>query len=326
MTEEVEDRNPEAQIVLQVLGKENAAQGVALIRLGHAQGENLPAWDAGAHIEVQLGPDVVRQYSLCGDVDDHSTFVIAVLNEPLSRGGSRFIHERLAVCDRLVVRGPRNRFRLVDADHYVFIAGGIGVTPILPMVRSATQRGKQWSLFYGGRTRGSMAFLEELDAVKDTGSISIWPLDETGPIDLASALESLDPSSGAIYCCGPEGLLTAVETACHERGLRKLLHTERFRPRLLEDDHKGEFEVELARTEVVLTVAESESILDAAERVGISVLSSCREGTCGTCEVTVIDGQPDHRDSVLDDEERAASETMMICVSRSLGPRLVLDL
>ncbi|MEU4766387.1 PDR/VanB family oxidoreductase [Actinosynnema sp. NPDC023794] len=295
--------------------KELIADGVARLSLRHPRGEPLPAWEPGAHVDLVLGPDLVRQYSLCGDPADRSTLQVAVLHEPSGRGGSRYVHSTLSEGSAVHVRGPRNQFPLVAAERYLFVAGGIGITPIVPMIRAVAGRGASWRLLYGGRTRSSMAFVGDLrDRYGDR--VVVRPQDETGLLELDSFLAA----DAEVYCCGPEPLLAAVEQRSPAR-----LHVERFRPKAVEGERTS-FEVELARSGRTLAVPEDESILDAVEEAGVTVLSSCREGTCGTCETGVLEGVPDHRDSVLDDEERAACDVMMICVSRSRSRRLVLDL
>ncbi|GHB15410.1 ferredoxin [Streptomyces viridiviolaceus] len=300
--------------------RETAADGVLVLTLRHPLGEPLPGWEPGAHVDVVLGPDLERQYSLCGDPADRSVWRIAVLREPEGRGGSARLHDRVGVGDKVRVRGPRNHFRLEPAARYRFVAGGIGITPILPMLAAAEESGAEWTLLYGGRSRRSMAFAGELERYGDR--VTIAPEDESGLLDLGPVLD--DVSDGTlVYCCGPGPLLDAVEERCPPGVLR----VERFRPKEREgSDADTEFEVELARSGRTVTVAPDVSVLDAVRAAGVEVLYSCTEGTCGTCETDVVEGTPDHRDSVLTDEERAAGETMLICVSRCRGKRLVLDL
>lgn len=299
--------------------REPAADGVLALTLRHPLGKTLPVWEPGAHIDVVLGPGLERQYSLCGDPADRSAWRIAVLREPDGRGGSAHVHEQVGQGDKVRVRGPRNNFALEPAPRYRFVAGGIGITPILPMLAAAEAAGAEWTLLYGGRTRRSMAFGEELARYGDR--VTIAPEDETGLLDLPSVLDDV-PEGTLVYCCGPGQLLDAVEERCASGVLR----VERFRPKEQETDGDTEFEVELARTGRTLTVAPDVSVLDAVRDAGVEVLFSCTEGTCGTCETDVLDGIPEHRDSVLTPQERESGETMMICVSRCRGRRLVLDL
>ncbi|MFH9816989.1 PDR/VanB family oxidoreductase [Streptomyces sp. NPDC017230] len=308
----------EAELVVERRGM--AADGVLLLALRHPLGRPLPAWEPGAHIDVVLGPDLERQYSLCGDPADRAVWRIAVLREAAGRGGSAYVHDELRTGDKVRVRGPRNHFRLEPAARYRFVAGGIGITPILPMLAAAEEAGARWSLLYGGRTRDTMAFTERLERYGD--HVTIVPEDESGLLDLASVLDDV-PGGTLVYCCGPGPLLDAVEARCPAG----ILRVERFRPKEAEPSGTDtEFEVVLARGGRTVTVPPGVSVLDAVRAAGVEVLHSCTEGTCGTCETDVVEGDPDHRDSVLTDAERAAGETMLICVSRCRGRRLVLDL
>ncbi|MEU3614704.1 PDR/VanB family oxidoreductase [Streptomyces sp. NPDC006872] len=299
--------------------REFAADGVLALTLRHPLGEPLPAWEPGAHIDVVLGPGLERQYSLCGDPADRAAWRIAVLREPAGRGGSAHVHEQVRQGDKVRVRGPRNHFALRPAPGYRFVAGGIGITPVLPMLAAAEAAGAEWSLLYGGRSRASMAFTEELAGYGDR--VTVAPQDESGLLDLGSVLDTL-PEGTLVYCCGPGPLLDAVEERCPAGAL----HVERFQAREQPTGEDGEFEVELAQSGRTLTVAPGVSVLDTVRAAGVEVLYSCAEGTCGTCETDVLEGEPEHRDSVLSPQEREAGETMMICVSRCRGKRLVLDL
>lgn len=308
--------------------RREAAEVVSLV-LRPADGTALPSWAPGAHIDVTLPSGLVRQYSLCGDPGDTSAYRIAILREANSRGGSAEIHH-LPVGQALAVRGPRNHFALAAATTYLFLAGGIGITPILPMLRSADEHGVQWRLVYGGRSRKSMAFLDEVLTV-DGGSVDVVCEDERGYPDFESEIAKLGPGS-AIYACGPPAMLAAVERQCAQSGHPDVLHLERFTAggRPVSADASGQqneaFEVELARTGVVLPVGPRESLLQVIRTVVPTVLYSCEEGYCGTCETRVLSGVPEHHDEVLTDEERAVGETMMICVGRSKTARIVLDI
>ncbi|MFF3377499.1 PDR/VanB family oxidoreductase [Streptomyces sp. NPDC002680] len=307
----------EAELVVD--RRELAADGVLALTLRHPLGEELPPWEPGAHVDVVLGPELERQYSLCGDPADRSAWRIAVLREPDGRGGSAYVHGQLGLGDKVRVRGPRNHFALKPAPRYRFVAGGIGITPILPMLAAAEAAGAEWTLLYGGRTRNSMAFTEELGRYGD--KVTFAPQDETGLLDLDSEVGRLAEGT-LVYCCGPGALLDAVEAVCPGGAL----HVERFTPKAQQGGDEREFEVVLQRSGRTLTVPVDVSVLDTVRGAGVEVLYSCTEGTCGTCETDVLEGTPDHRDSVLSDEEREAGETMLICVSRCRGPRLVLDL
>jgi ferredoxin-NADP reductase len=300
------------------------AEGVVELRLLDDSGSGLPPWTPGAHVDLVLG-DLVRQYSLCGDPTDAMSYTVAVLREQDSRGGSSYVHDRLVDGAKVTVRGPRNHFPLVSAPAYEFIAGGIGITPLLPMIAEADASGADWHLTYGGRTRASMAFTALLAHYGDR--VTFAPADEVGLLDLGTILG--EPRSGAlVYCCGPEPLLAAVETVCDAGWPAGSLHLERFAAKVTESPSGGErgFELVLAGSGVTLQVPPDKSVFDTIQDAGISVLGSCHEGICGTCEQAVLEGEVDHRDSVLNESERAANDAMMVCVSRCLSDRLVLDL
>jgi ferredoxin-NADP reductase len=304
---------------LLVSSVELVADGVLALALRHPLGEPLPGWQPGAHLDVVLGPGLARQYSLCGDPADRAVWRIAVLREAAGRGGSAYVHEHLRRGGTVRVRGPRNHFPLEPAGRYRFVAGGIGITPLLPMLAAADRAGADWTLLYGGRTRAAMAFTGELARYGDR--VTLAPEDETGLLDLAPVLDGV-PDGTLVYCCGPGPLLDAVEERCPPR----ILRTERFHPKEQLTEANGEFDVVLARSGRTVAVPPDVSVLDAVRAAGVEVLYSCAEGTCGTCETEVLEGVPDHRDSVLTEAERAAGETMLVCVSRCHGNRLVLDL
>ncbi len=315
----------EATVPVVVAGKHRDGDAVAVLTLRRADHGPLPAWEPGAHIDVLLTNGLTRQYSLCGDPDDHDGWRIAVLREPAprGRGGSAYVHDFLDVGTRLEVRGPRNHFPLRDADSYLFLAGGIGITPLLPMIRTVAARGADWRLAYGGRARSTMAFRAELERYGDR--VRFFAEDEAGRLDLDRLLGTPVPGR-QVYCCGPASLLDAVEKKCAgwDPGA---LHMERFAPGALAPASPDEgFEVRLAQSGLSLSVPPDRSILDVLEENGITLLSSCRAGVCGTCETAVLDGAPEHRDSVLTPEERQANASMMVCVSRCSGGGLVLDL
>jgi ferredoxin-NADP reductase len=300
------------------------ADGVVSLQLRSQDGSLLPGWAPGAHIEIELDGGVIRHYSLCGRPDDSANWRIAVFREPASRGGSKVLHEGVRPGDVISVKGLRNNFALVDSDRYLFIAGGIGVTPILPMVREVAARGKPWSLTYGGRTRTSMAFVEELCEIAG-GDLRVVPEDEYGLLDLDGLL-SEPRADTSIYCCGPGPLLDAVEQRC-KNWPAGALHVERFTPRERPDTCRdGEFDVELAQSGRRLRVPDDRSLLEVLEDAGLAIDNSCRAGICGTCEIRVVDGIPEHNDDVLSDDERESNDVMLPCVSRSRTAVLVVDL
>lgn len=304
-----------------IADREECAEGVVALGLEPVEGA-LPAWAPGAHIDLAAGGGHERQYSLCGDPADADRWRIAVLDVADGRGGSRWIHEHVRVGDEVEVTGPRNHFVFDAAPSYQFVAGGIGITPILPMIRAAEQAGADWRLAYGGRTRSSMAFLDELQVYGDR--VVVQPQDDVGLLDLPAILGAPVPGR-AVYACGPEPLLAALEAVMEGRA-GEHLHLERFSPKAPVDASGDAFEVEVASTGARVMVEEGVSIIDALAEAGVDVDFSCREGTCGTCETGVLGGVPDHRDSILTAEERDANDCMMVCVGRCRSGPLVLDL
>lgn len=317
------------------------AEGVLSLEVEPLHGEMVPDWEPGAHLDVVLGDGLVRQYSLCSRPGH--PWRVAVLREPASRGGSEFVHTQLRPGTVIGIRGPRNNFALTPASSYRFLAGGIGITPILAMAREAEARGVPWTLDYLGRSRTSMAFQDELLEFGD--KVHIHADDVDGRFDLSGHLE--EPAPGMVaYACGPGGLLGVLLAAAENWSAPDLLRVERFvadpagEPRAVtggdpsDDDTRsgdtspeaGPFRVEL-NDGAVIEVPADQSILQTLEDNGYAPLNSCREGICGTCETGVISGDVDHRDSLLSEDEKAASETMMICVSRACGGcRLRLDI
>jgi ferredoxin-NADP reductase len=303
------------------------ADGVVSVVLRSPTGDPLPAWTPGAHVAVTLPSGLVRQYSLCGPADDVYSYTIAVLMVGDGRGGSREVHERVRIGELLEVGEPRNNFGLVDAPRYLFLAGGVGITPILAMIESLQRQSDspRWRLIYGGRSREAMAFV---DRVHTLASVDLFPQDQAGLPDIAGALAGCPPGT-AVYCCGPPAMIAAVQDAC-ARHPELTLHVERFTAATGEapppaDD--GAFDVELVRSGVTVSVPEGTSVLDAVLEVNPDTPFSCAAGFCGTCETKVLAGEVDHRDELLSDDERQSNATMMICVSRSrAGSKLTLDL
>jgi ferredoxin-NADP reductase len=302
------------------------ADGVAGLDLVSHNGRDLPAWTPGSHIDVVLRPGTERQYSLCGDRADRSRWRIAVLREEEGGGGSVALHDEVRVGQTLRVRGPRNHFafEVTPGTAYRFVAGGIGITPLRAMVSAAAEAGADWTLEYAGRSRATMAFAAELAAAHPE-RVRICAADEGARIDV-TALFGAPRTDTAVYVCGPARLIDAV-TAAMAGWPPTALHAERFEAREFGDPvWPDPFEVELALSGTTVTVQPGQSVLDAVTGAGVVVLSSCRVGTCGTCETPVLEGPVEHRDSVLTPAEQADDVVMMVCVSRAAGPRLVLDL
>jgi ferredoxin-NADP reductase len=300
------------------------ADGVVALDLVSHNGRDLPAWTPGSHVDLLLPatgglPALERQYSLCGDPDDRATWRVAVLREDVGRGGSVRVHDDVDVGGRLRVRGPRNHFPFEPApgSPVAFVAGGIGITPLRSMIAAAEAIGLDWSLDYAGRSRTTMAFADEL-VDRFPARVRLHPADE-------GARLRIDSLAGAdVYACGPARLLEALEGT-----LGAAVHLERFEAKEFgEPIWPDPFEVELLSSGAVITVTPEVSVLEAieAQAPDAFVLSSCRRGTCGTCEVPIVDGDIEHRDSVLTPLEQAESAVMMVCVSRAACSRIVLDL
>lgn len=297
----------------------DVSEGVLGIRLVPTDREFLPVWQAGAHLTLILPNGLERQYSLCGDPADRSHFDIAVLRTSDSLGGSSWIHSNARPDVQLKVTGPINHFELEPAYSYTFIAGGIGITPIKAMIESLPQR-REWHLVYVGRSRGSMAFADEL-VDRYPGRVLVHASDENvGGLNFEKFLAAVETD---VYCCGPEALTARVAAAVP----RERLHVERFQP--IERTAIGgsqSVEVSCRKSKKDFHVPAGQSILDALQHNGLPVLGSCRKGVCGTCEVRVVSGLPDHLDSVVDDEEKDRAGIMFPCVSRATTPQLVLDI
>ena len=320
--------NVTESLVLRVEHVRAEAKDVLAFELASLDGCDLPPFTPGAHLELQLRNGKIRHYSLLNDPAERHRYVIAVGLAQETRGGSRFIHESLRQGDTLVVNGPRNNFPLdEEASRYCFVAGGIGITPILSMIRWCVRHAKEWRLVYAARNRTRAAFYEELLAL-DPQRAQFHFTDEHQGAHLP--VGTLVTSLGAdeqLYCCGPEPLMQAVKSASSTIANR--VHFEWFTPPELPQPEvvgSAGFEVVLRRTGRSIQVSDDQSILDALEANGVEAPFSCRAGICRTCETTVCAGTPDHRDHVLSAEERAAGTSMMICVSRALGPSLELDL
>jgi len=313
------------------------ADGVVALELGAADGYDLHPFTAGSHIDVELpvkdahGHFMVRQYSLCNDPSERDRYVIGVSRDPSSRGGSVYLHDEVKPGDLLHISTPRNHFELYEpAEHTVLIAGGIGITPLLAMARRLSALGKRWRLFYCVRTEQRAAFLDEIRALPGEVIPIFDGVPGGKPIDLERVMRET-ASDAHLYCCGPNGLMEAFERAASNRPARNV-HVEWFKPRPVEPRPvaaaagDGSFEVKLAHSGLTLKVPADKSILDVLVDAGVAVQYSCCDGVCGTCETRVLDGVPDHRDSVLLGEDAGAVDRIMLCVSRSASPCLTLDL
>jgi ferredoxin-NADP reductase len=288
------------------------------LELEHPGGDPLPPWEPGAHIDVQLITRQQRQYSLCGDPRDRSRYRIAVLREELSRGASLYIHGHLREGRTVYVGEPRNLFPLLPAERHLLLAAGIGITPLLPMARELERQGAEWSMRYAVRGAERLPFRSELVELGDR--VVIHSRDHAGRLDLQAVLAEPQPGV-SVYSCGPARFTDAVEEAM--RGWPAgSLHLERFVPRAGVVRPNEPFSVVCARSEKIVEVPAELTMLKALEIAGVDVPGSCLRGVCGSCALTVVAGQAEHRDSLTTDE---ASATVYPCVSRSLTPELAID-
>jgi ferredoxin-NADP reductase len=299
------------------------AEGVVGLTL--SSGAELPAWQPGAHVDVRLPSGLCRQYSLCGDPADRDRYTIAVRLERAGRGASAEVHGTALIGRELAVTAVRNRFPLLPAPGYLLIAGGIGITPLLPMARALTDRGAAWSAVYCGRGRSTMAFRDELAGLGGDRVRLVDTTVEPRP-DLKELIAGV-PQAGIVYCCGPNSVIDEVTEACEATGVR--CETEHFGPATAPPPGNGTdeaVELRLHRSGRTIVVPPDTTLLQAIRAAGVPIESDCEEGYCGTCETAVLDGTPDHRDVVLSKSERAAGRTIMPCVSRACGAKLILDL
>ncbi|KAA0110966.1 PDR/VanB family oxidoreductase [Mycolicibacterium sp. P9-22] len=291
---------------------------VVALTFSDPDGSDLPAWQPGSHLDLHLPSGRRRQYSLCGDPQNRRSYRIAVRKIPHGGGGSLEMHA-LAVGDTVTVRGPRNGFPFIPYPRALYLAGGIGITPILPMVRAAQRLGTDWHFVYCGRSADTIPFLDEVGQW-DPARVTVL-LDEERGVPTTEDLLHLAPRGGGVYVCGPPPMIETVRYGFSETS-STALHFERFSAAPVVDGNP--FEVQLVSTGEVLPVAADETVLQALIKARPDTAYSCRQGFCGTCRVGVLAGTPEHRENRLTAEERETS--MLACVSRSLTSRLVLDL
>lgn len=319
---------PPAPLSLRVRSITAEADGVLSFDLRPVDEQPLPAFTAGSHVDLHLSNGLVRSYSLLNDQNERHRYVVGVNRDPASRGGSEFMHSVIRSGEILPVSPPRNNFELNEAaDATVLIAGGIGVTPMLSMVRRLSELGRDWKIFYSARRRAGAAFLDELTTLAgDRADRLVLNFDaENGGqfLDLKTIVAETDPATH-FYCCGPIPMLKAFEAATLARD-PDTVHVEYFAG-AEEASLEGGYVVELAKSGKIFEIREGKTILDTLLDAGFDIPFSCMEGVCGSCETKVISGEPDHRDMILSTKEKAANKTMMVCCSGSKGAKLVLDL
>jgi ferredoxin-NADP reductase len=308
------------------------AQGTLTVEFAPADGVELPAFSAGAHIDLDLPNGIKRSYSLCNSPTERGRYVIGVKKADPSRGASAYIHEQLGLGQVISISVPRNNFELErNADMSVLIAGGIGVTPIWSMIQDLEAGRRPWRLYYAARTRGDAAFLSEIRTLADGRSDLIDVRFDHEPgvpmLDMCAIVARHVGAGVHFYCCGPGPMLNAFEAATSGVA-RGHAHLERFsaEPAPASAEALSEFDIVLARRGTTLRVEDGKTVLETLLDAGIDIPYSCMNGVCGSCRVEVLEGVPDHRDMVLTDEERASNGAIMVCCSKSRTPRLVFDL
>jgi len=305
--------------------RENHTDGVIALELASLNGEALPAFEAGAHVDVHLTDDLIRQYSLCSDPADTSAYRLGILKDPNSRGGSIAAHLNLQEGTELTIGVPRNHFPLeASAKRSILIGGGIGITPMIAMAYSLKSENKAFELHYCSRSRETSGFLDELAACSFTKHVDMHFDSEDQRLDLEAVLKGVDADTH-LYVCGPNGFMDWVISTAKNLGMPDSnVHKEFFN---VEVETGGtSFEVFAEQSGVTVQVGENESIADALKAAGVKVKVSCEQGTCGTCLCDVIEGTPEHRDVYLTEEEKEDNDQITLCCSRSLSPRLVLDI
>jgi len=300
--------------------------GVAVMELVSANGDDLPSFTAGAHIDIHVGSEMIRQYSLCNDPADKTLYRVGILNDPNSRGGSVKIHEEFTEGQTIKISAPRNHFPLFDgAKRTILAGGGIGITPMMAMAYSLQKSGEAFELHYCTRSKGAGAFEEEL--VNAFGEQVVFHYDDEDKAQLFSPQTDFSPVDDAthIYVCGPTGFMDWVIDSAKEMGYpSSQVHFEYFSADV--DITGDSFEVYCDQSDITVNVGAEESIAAALKKSGIKVSMSCEEGVCGTCITDVLEGEPDHRDLFLTDEEKEDNDQIALCCSRAKGKRLVIDM
>lgn len=320
---------------VRVARKLQETPAISSFELVSDNGAPLPPFSAGAHIDVHLPGGLTRQYSLCSDPQDSARYLIGVLLESESRGGSRTLHTQVQPGHRLRISAPKNHFALLaNRPHSLLLAGGIGVTPLLSMAECLAREGADFRLHYCTRSAATTAFGARIAESAFAAQVQ-FHFDDGAPeqaLDLAATLARPAPDA-QLYVCGPRGFMDAVLTQARAQGWREeQLHYEYFggavQTQTLDHGHdsNGAFQVVLARSGQTVDVAAHQSVTQALAAAGVPVMTACEQGVCGTCLTGVLAGLPDHRDSYLTAQERAANDQFLPCCSRALGPALTLDL
>jgi vanillate O-demethylase ferredoxin subunit len=311
-----------------VVAKRREAQDIVSFELASADGAPLPPFSAGAHIDVQVGPGLVRQYSLCNDPSERHRYQIAVLRDPHSRGGSQAIHDSIHVGDTVQISAPKSHFPLLPASSYLLLAGGIGITPILCMAERLARSDADFALHYCTRSAARTAFMERILMSPFAGRVHFHHDEGAGgkTLDIDAVLRGAAPGTH-LYVCGPAGFIDAATSAAKAHGWAgDRVHHEYFGAAPQADTSDQPFEVKIASTGQVIDIPIGRTVVQVLEVHGIAIPTSCEQGVCGTCLTRVLDGTPEHRDHYLTDEEQAANDQFTPCCSRARTPSLLLDL
>lgn len=318
-----------ATLSVRVAAKKAEAQDICSFELVEVSGRGLPAFSAGSHVDIHLGDGLTRQYSLCNDPAESHRYLIAVLRDPATRGGSLAMHDRVQVGDLLQISAPKNHFALAhDAQRHLLLAGGIGVTPILCMAERLAATGAEFEMHYCTRSLERTAFAGRIAAAPFAPRVQLHFDD--GPagqrFDIAARLATPEPGTH-LYVCGPKGFMDAVLASARQQGWpESQLHWEFFAAEVASKATDESFEVQVASSGRVVVVPKNQTVVQALAVAGIEVPTSCEQGVCGTCITRVIEGIPDHKDLYFTPEEQAANDQFTPCCSRAKSARLVLDL
>jgi vanillate O-demethylase ferredoxin subunit len=315
-------------ITVKVVGKVSEAVDICSFELAGVDGKPLPAFSAGSHIDVQVSDTITRQYSLCNDPAEADRYLIGVLRDPCSRGGSSRMHDTVNAGDLIQISAPKNHFPLVHAERTLLFAGGIGVTPILCMAERLAAIGANFDMHYCTRSADRTAFLDRIKSSRFSDHVAFHydsgPADEK--LDLAGLIAT--PAAGThLYVCGPTGFIDHVVNTAKSLGWDSAqIHFEYFGAAPQDTTHDTGFDVQIASTGKVYAIPPDRTVLQVLEQNGVDVMVSCEQGVCGTCITRVLSGTPDHRDVYLTDEEHARNDQFTPCCSRSKTKLLVLDL
>ncbi|QPL46096.1 oxidoreductase [Halomonas sp. A40-4] len=320
--------HPSLSLIVEVKARHEEALGIATFELADPHGRPLPPFSAGAHIDVQVKEGVIRQYSLCNHSEERDRYLIGVLRDEASRGGSVAMHDEIKEGDFLLISAPKNHFPLKPAKRTYLLAGGIGITPLLCMAERLARTETDFALHYCARSAERMAFRERIEASSFADKAHFYLDDDTASpaLDLEKLLGEPD-ADAQVYVCGPGGFIDAVISTGKRCGWPdEQLHTEYFAGAETASEDDGSFEVRIASSGAAFTVPADKTVHQVLAENGIEIMVSCEQGVCGTCLTGVLEGEPDHRDLYLEDDEHAANDQFTPCCSRAKSKTLVLDL